>query len=155
MRRGGGDRIYPRIYRWIRGKELMYIVDGLKFMATARQIVSTLKFARNTAVFKQKSQTVGFDIDNNLYWLEEQRLGGDEDHRSQDIKTFKLPSDVSIEALEFIEEKIESGKGNIIFYPNGSSSSGTIIVKNKRTDEDFRIGVDILTGLTEVTFYRE
>ncbi|MEK7845439.1 MAG: prepilin-type N-terminal cleavage/methylation domain-containing protein, partial [Nitrospinota bacterium] len=35
----------------------MYTVEGLKFKATARQIVSTLKFARNTAVFKQKSQT--------------------------------------------------------------------------------------------------
>lgn len=133
----------------------MYTVEGLKFKATARQIVSTLKFARNTAVFKQKSQTVGFDIDNNLYWLEEQGLGGDKDHRLQGIKTFKLPSDVSIKTLEFVEERIESGKGNIIFYPNGSSSSGAIVVKNKRTDEDFRIGVDILTGLTEVTFYSE
>ena len=131
----------------------IHTVEALKFKATARQIVSTLKFARNTAVFKQRSQTVGFDIDNDLYYLEGQRVDGDEEFLSQGMKTVKLPSDVSIESVEMVKDRIESGKGNILFYPDGSSSSGAIIVNNKRTKEGFRIAVDIFTGLTEVTFY--
>src|SRR3989338_2749383 len=74
----------------------IHTVETLKFKATARKIVSTLRYARNTAVFKQMSQAVGFDIDNNLYYLEGQK-----------------------------------------------------------TDEGFIIEVDIFTGLTHVTFYKE
>lgn len=131
----------------------MHTVEALKFKATARHIVSTLKFARNTAVFKQKYQAVGFDIDNNLYYLEGGGITEDENTLSRSLKTFKLPSDVYIKSVEMTEERIESGKGNILFYPDGSSSSGAIIVRNKRTDEDFRIEVDFFTGLTQVTFY--
>ena len=131
---------------------LLHTVESLKFKATARQIVSTLKFARNTAVFKQRYQVVGFDIDNNLYFLGGQGIAGYEDALSKSIKTFKLPSDVSIKSMEMAEDRIESGKGNILFYPDGSSSSGAIIVKNKKTDEGFRIEVDVFTGLTHVTF---
>ncbi len=133
----------------------IHTVETLKFKATARKIVSTLRYARNTAVFKQMSQAVGFDIDNNLYYLGGQKIDEDEDPLSRNIKTFKLPSDVSIKSMEMVKERIESGKGNILFYPDGSSSSGAIIVKNKRTDEGFIIEVDIFTGLTHVTFYRE
>ena len=131
----------------------IHTVETLKFKATARKIVSTLRYARNTAVFKQMSQAVGFDIDNNLYYLEGQKIDEDEDPLSRNIKTFKLPSDVSIKSMEMVKERIESGKGNILFYPDGSSSSGAIVVRNKRTDEGFRIEVDIFTGLTQVTFY--
>lgn len=135
----------------------IHTVETLKFKATARKIVSTLRYARNTAVFKQMSQAVGFDIDNNLYYLllEGQGTEGDEDPLSRSIKTFKLPSDVSIKSMEMVKDRIESGKGNILFYPDGSSSSGAIIVKNNRTDEGFRIEVDIFTGLTQVTFYKK
>ena len=134
----------------------IHTVETLKFKATARKIVSTLRYARNTAVFKQMSQAVGFDIDNNLYYLlEGQKIDEDEDPLSRSMKTFKLPSDVSIKSMEMVKERIESGKGNILFYPDGSSSSGAIIVKNKRTDEGFIIEVDIFTGLTHVTFYKE
>src|SRR3989337_2120425 len=98
------------------------------------------------------SPAVGFDIDNNLYYFEGQKIDEDEDPLSRSMKTFKLPSDVSIKSMEMVKERIESGKGNILFYPDGSSSSGAIIVKNKKTDEGFRIEVDVFTGLTHVTF---
>jgi general secretion pathway protein H len=125
--------------------------ESLKFKAAARQIVSTLKFARNTAVFKQRPQIVGFDIDNNICYIEEEAVAGDEEPLPKG-KIFKLPPDVSIQSLEMVRERIESGKGNIMFYPDGSSSSGAITVKNKKTDEGFRIAVDIFTGLTHVTY---
>lgn len=130
----------------------MHTVETLKFKAAARQIVSTLKFARNTAVFKQRSQVVGFDIDNNICYIEE-GVASDEEPLSRG-KIFKLPSDVFIKSLEILKERIESGKGNILFYPDGSSSSGAIVVRNRKTDEGFRIDVDIFTGLTQVTFLR-
>jgi general secretion pathway protein H len=126
-------------------------LEALKFKAAARKIASTFNYARSTAVFRQAPQGVTFDMDENTYSIEGVTVNnGTEPRRT--TATVSLPPQVAITAMDVLDDNAVAGGGKIIFYPDGSSSYGSVTIRNKVTDESVRIAVDIFTGSPVVSF---
>ncbi len=121
---------------------------SLKVKSMVRKIVSTLKYARSEAVFKQIPQRVHFDPDNNLFWLEKDM----EESASDYIKTVKLSREVYIKDLEWMDKARDSKRNSIWFYSDGSSSSGIITLVDREKEKRYKISVDFFTGLPKVAY---
>ena len=123
---------------------------GLKIKTMVRKIVSTLKYARSEAVFKQVPQIVHFDPDNNIFWLEK----GRKESVPGDVKVLKLPREVYIKKIEWNNRASDSGSNSIWFYSDGSSSSGTISIVDSAKEKSYRISVDFFTGFPKVAYVK-
>ena len=83
-------------------------VDNFRIRQAARDISSTLQQAKMKAISTKTQHTVTFDIDNDTYLL------------SGESEAETVPRGVDIEA-----------GGTVSFDPNGTSSGGSITIKNK------------------------
>ncbi len=124
------------------------ILGNLRIKTMVRKIVSTLKFARSEAVFKQIPQIVHFDRENNLYWLEEDS----KESPSEKIKVVKLPREIFIKDFEWNDGSRDPENNSIWFYSDGSSSSGTLTIGDRQKEKSYKISVDFFTGLPKVIY---
>ncbi|MEE9614874.1 MAG: GspH/FimT family pseudopilin [Thermodesulfobacteriota bacterium] len=127
-------------------------MEGLRLKAAVRDVVSTMKHARSTAVFRQIPQKVSFDLDADTYRVAALVAGEDDGLPDGRRREVALHADLRISAMESGDERIESGEGHVVFYPDGSSSDGAVTIRNEKTDEVSTVTVDIFTGVATVSF---
>lgn len=99
---------------------------------SARQVAAALRMTRSRAVVDNRAARFIVDTDHALY-------------RGADAKApSKLPPGMRIALVTVAEETEGSGLGAIRFYPDGSSSGGSVALSlgNDRVD----VAVDWLTG---------
>jgi prepilin-type N-terminal cleavage/methylation domain-containing protein len=103
---------------------------------TAREVLSVLRRARSTAVQRNQSTTVTFDLTSRTY-----SLGGVEDNLAKNVK---------VEARESEDDSWEqSGTATITFRPQGTADD-TIFVRING-DDNLQVRVDsIATGLAHM-----
>jgi hypothetical protein len=63
--------------------------------------------------------------------------------------TYELPEGVSFKEAISGEDTFETGEIPIVFFPNGSSSGGEVVVSGE-SGMSFGIAVDDITGLVKV-----
>ncbi len=98
----------------------------------ARQLAAGLRSARNEAVSRQREATLTLD-------LEQRRFGVTGDPRE-----IVLPEGLGIRLYTAQAEVVDGATGGIRFFPDGSSTGGSITVSGSQ--RAYRVNVDWLTG---------
>lgn len=113
--------------------------------STARQLASAASLARQMAVAEQREAYLRFDYDKRLWRIalaepEESSLSyAERRRRSDSAYTFEQPQSflrgidvVEIRSQGEVLEQRGTIYPEIVFYPNGSSSGGSILLQNAR-----------------------
>ena len=99
---------------------------------SARQLAAGLRLARNEAVTKQQAEALSVDIEEREFSV----VG----------KTRPLPDDeeVTVKLYTAQAELLDEARGNIRFFPDGSSTGGYIALADAKVE--YRVKVDWVTG---------
>ena len=102
----------------------------------ARQLAAGLRNARNEAVVRQQEAVLTLD-------LERRRFGVTGDPRE-----IALPESVALKLYTAQSELLDGTIGGIRFFPDGSSTGGSITVSGPKLA--YRVNVDWLTGAVAI-----
>jgi general secretion pathway protein H len=105
--------------------------------AVGRDMISSFRMAREKAVTEQRVMQVSIDVQNQQVTVS--------DDVGDDAKSFRLPDDVKITALNGRGEEVAEGPWALRFLPNGSSEDGQVLLKADNGAQ-FRITIDPVTG---------
>lgn len=99
---------------------------------SARQLAAGLRLARNEAITEQKVAVLTVDVEQRTF-----KVAG---------KTRSLPDDESVKVKLYTAqaELIDNNRGNIRFFPDGSSTGGYVALADGRVE--YRVKVDWVTG---------
>lgn len=103
--------------------------------SAARDLASSLRFARGEALTTQADTALSIDLEENTY-----QVTGQE-------KPYQLLNDIEI-TLSVAQSEVVDGMGSIRFFPDGSSSGGRIILE--LNDLKQTVDVNWLTGQIEL-----
>jgi general secretion pathway protein H len=98
--------------------------ETFQLRTTSRNILSTMRYAREKAVTEQKEMRVVADRENQKLILSDE-LGEGE-------RTFQLPKEVRIERMVLGGQEVQQGPMAIRFLPNGSSESCEILLASRK-----------------------
>ncbi|MDP2901653.1 MAG: GspH/FimT family protein [Methylovulum sp.] len=110
--------------------------DSAEIKASARDIVSALRYARGQALMAHEETTVDFDLENNSYTV------------SNRDKVYTIPDAISLTVVTAQSELTGQGQGNIRFYADGSSTGGRVTLE--RDKAKLQIDINWLTGACEL-----
>ncbi len=110
---------------------MIKLYDAIQYRSAVSDLLAGLKAARNAAV--RSGTSVPFSVD-----VESRRV----DVGSE--KSFVLPESLKL-GLIVAEQEVESQQGAIRFYPDGSSTGGTVSIRRPAGD-GVRLRVDWLLG---------
>ena len=92
------------------------MLDGASYRATLRDLMASMRGARNEAI--GSGEPVRFVLD-----LNERRFGVGEELRGE------IPADVDVDGQVALDLITPEGQLGIMFYPDGSSTGGSIFVR--------------------------
>jgi len=108
-------------------------LESVRYQTTVRDLMGDLRSARTQAM--QSGQTVRFAVD-----IEDQYFGIDGKRVKQ------VPSGLRVGAILPETDKDKRGKGFIRFFPDGSSTGGSIGVQRESSGQGVRLRVDWMLG---------
>ncbi|WP_394752043.1 GspH/FimT family pseudopilin [Crenothrix sp.] len=109
--------------------------ETTELKATARDMASTLRYAKGQAQLSHQETTLTIDFEENSYTVS----GRD--------KVYEIPQTIDT-TMHTGQNELTDGKGSIRFFPDGSSSGGWI--KLERGKIAWRIDINWLTGQVEI-----
>ena len=110
--------------------------DSTQLKVAARDIVSTLRYARGQALLSHQQTTVTLDLTENSYTVS----GRD--------KVYIIPKAIDVTVVTAQSELTGKGLGNIRFFADGSSTGGRITLERGRSA--WQIDINWLTGQIEL-----
>ncbi|MDP3877416.1 MAG: GspH/FimT family protein [Methylobacter sp.] len=110
--------------------------DSTEIKATARDMVSALRYARGQALMTREENTVAIDLSNKNYTV------------SGRGKVYKIPETIEITVVTAQTELEGEGSANIRFFDDGSSTGGRITLEREKTA--WQIDINWLTGQIEL-----
>ncbi len=123
----GAVLLIPNIGAWI---------PNYRLRSAARDICSTMRTAQIKAVSTNTAYGVEFDLAGGSYILQVQTTAGFKDEGAKQI----LPKGVN-----FVSASFSGGTPRVIFNPNSTASSGSVVLKNPKGAQR-RITVTAATG---------
>jgi general secretion pathway protein H len=137
------------------GPRVIAPFGGLHIKTATREIAGTLRYNRSRAVSEKVLRVAMMDLDARqvrTFSVEGMTSYVPEDKLTQipaDM-TYDLPDGVSFKQAVSGEDTFETGEFPIIFFPNGSSSGGEVVISGE-SGRTFGIAVDAITGLVAVS----
>jgi general secretion pathway protein H len=113
----------------------------IRLRSTARDVLSTFRYAREKAVTEQKGMRVAVNQDKQELILT--------DDLGEGSRTYSLPAEVKIQRMVFAGKEVVEGPMVIRFLPNGSSENAEVWLRSK-TGSNLRIVTDPITGGAQV-----
>ena len=131
--------------------------DGVRLKTATKQTASIFRYARNESVARKKPYWVV--VDREEKWVSvitrPLNVGAGEDRydrktvvATKGSKFFEYPEPVATRSVTVGNEEIET-QGAFIFFPNGSSSGGTIILHIDET-RSFVVSLDFITSMVSI-----
>lgn len=132
-------------------------LSNLTLKTATKQIASSLRYARNVAVTESRTIAAFIDLDmQRVYILAEklendfESVGYELDPRKRNLRTeilyrYELPLEVRVNEALVNDKKYSKGRVVVLFYPNGGSSGGEILVAGKG-EQQYNITVNFVTG---------
>jgi general secretion pathway protein H len=129
-------------------------IRNMTLTGAAQKIAASLRYARSKAVSEKETYIAVLDLKNSSLSILTARgyAGGSAPKRSDDakekssrLKIYDLPEGVQLAKTKSGERETDSGLFQILFFPNGSTSGGWIILRND-IGKRCRIEVDVITG---------
>jgi general secretion pathway protein H len=108
------------------------MLPGLELKSSAQTVATALREARGLAIGSNAEVTLVVDLDERAL-----RVG-------DDGPLVRLAPGLGISLLTATREVIDAGRGQIRFYPDGTSTGGRITVTQE--NRLYHVGVDWLTG---------
>ena len=138
----------------IAGLTLPFVVstlDRIKLQSEVRQIASAIQFTRSEAISRKTLFTFNVDITNNKYWLAIPK---------QEEVTQAKPIDETVQVKDYqrADETLTEGTFEILFYPRGNSSGGTIRFKSHEDKDEeniYAVTIDPITGKPSIEHVEE
>lgn len=130
----------------------------------ARELAGYLRFARNTAVLRERPCQITFDLEADKYWLtlldengEPEKLNKRKEQREKKelgvgeeaAGMRKLPPDVHFSIVYAGAPLDEKGRPRVIYYPDGSASPATVTIQGVKMAA-FNVEVYQTTGIAHV-----
>lgn len=106
--------------------------EGPILRNAAQELATSLRHARSVAILRQRETVWAMDTSAKLYWLE----GHPQKHQ--------LSDGISPKINTATREVISTHQANIRFYPDGSSTGGSVELTVK--GETYRINVEWISG---------
>jgi Tfp pilus assembly protein FimT len=141
-------------------------LTNLNLKTSAQKISASLRYARSQAVSGQTIYYAVFDFEKNGMFIKAEKPLDDEESylkaeieatetdntkdREYRAESYFLPDGVRIEKAMTTNDEIDSGLFDIVFYPAGNSSGGSVVLMDEK-DRRFRISVDFITGIVTLT----
>ncbi len=124
---------------------LFKTLDRIKSQTSARSIATVLRYARSKSISEKTPYTFNANIDTNQYWI-----NNIETEKSSEIK--QLDSRLNIIRFIDSDEEVNTGPFYMVFYPQGNSSGGEILIETNHKNEKTRytITLDPVTGKPDV-----
>jgi prepilin-type N-terminal cleavage/methylation domain-containing protein len=112
-------------------------ISSVHLRSTARDILSTFRYAREQAVTEQTGMRVAVDRDKQELVLT--------DDLGEGSRAYVLPKDVRIQRMAVAGKEIVEGPMLVRFLPNGSSENVEVWLKSD-TGSYLRVVTDPITG---------
>ncbi|MEE9542340.1 MAG: GspH/FimT family pseudopilin [Thermodesulfobacteriota bacterium] len=125
-------------------------INGFELRRSVQEVRAALRYAREMAITYQSPMRFAFDIEGDRYWLADIDAPRAAVPGSAMDKAIPLYHKVEIEGFRWIDGSRASEVGWIEFYPNGSSSGGSLLLKAAETERMRRIVMEPFTGLSHV-----
>jgi general secretion pathway protein H len=141
-------------------------LTNLNLKTSAQKISASLRYARSQAVSGQTINYAVFDFEKNGMFIKAEKPLDDEESylkveieatetdntkdREYRAESYFLPDGVRIEKAMTTNDEIDSGLFDIVFYPAGNSSGGSVVLIDEK-DRRFRISVNFITGIVTLT----
>ncbi|PIQ97307.1 MAG: hypothetical protein COV67_04935, partial [Nitrospinae bacterium CG11_big_fil_rev_8_21_14_0_20_56_8] len=121
-------------------------LDRIELQSAARKLNSALRWARSEAVTRKTRFAFQGDIEHGRYWLTNATT--EQNSHVEDLKT-------GIRMALFVNqsEPVSAGKFQIVFYPQGSTSGGTLYLETGepgKPEDRYAISVDPVTGASHI-----
>jgi general secretion pathway protein H len=110
---------------------------SLRLRATSRDVLNTIRFAREKAVTEQTGMLLTVDREKQQLILT--------DSLGEGARTYSLPKDVQIQRLSRAGTEVTDGPLLVRFLPNGSADQGEIILAAK-SGAWLGVATDPITG---------
>ncbi len=126
-------------------------MGNLTLKTATKKIAASLRFARSQAVSEKITRVGAFDFDHRrLIVFSENRNKLSDEEKSVSGKqldiTYDFPKGIFLKKATAGADEVNSGMFNIVFFPNGSSSGGEVVLSNA-SDKRYDIQVDFITGM--------
>ena len=138
------------------GPRIAGSMSNLNLKTASKKLASALRYARNQAASQCATYVALLDFEERTVTVRAEKRGEpaeegpeesepDADHPEQRPKRFQLPEGVRFDRAVSGDEEWDSGIFQLVFYPDGGSSGGTVFLANVR-DHQYHIVVDFIIG---------
>ena len=136
------------------GPRIAGSMSNMNLRTASKKIAASLRYARSQAISESRTYVALFDLDGNRVIISSSFTPGDEDNEkdgevddriSSQAKGYELPKEVRLEKGISTEGEIDSGLFQIVFFSNGGSSGGELVLSNDRGNR-YEVKVDFITG---------
>ncbi len=117
------------------------MMPGLEVQTAARELGASLRNARSIAIRDNQEATLTLDLEQRHYSLTGER------------REFEIDEDIEIKLLTAASEQVSEQVGSIRFFPDGTSTGGTVTLTGGGVAYD--VLVDWLTGRVEIAVAKE
>lgn len=142
------------------GPKMAGSLTNMDLRTASKRIAASLRYARSQAVSETTTYVAVFDIDEGRLSIipidsedeEEVEVNEAEFNSLQPPgkpKHYIFPENVRIERALSADEEATSGLFSMVFFADGGSSGGTVILMNKRGGF-YSVTVDFVTGTVEL-----
>lgn len=114
-------------------------LSGAKTRAAVRDLTAALRQTRGLAIVKGEERSLEIDVEARTYQV-------------PDKQPVALPKDLQMKLLTAATEQTGDSKGQIRFFPDGSSSGGRITLS--RDQHEWRVEIAWLTGEVRIEEHR-
>jgi general secretion pathway protein H len=130
-------------------------MGNLTLKTATKKIAASLRFARSQAVSEKITRVGAFDFDNKrliVFTGNENHFAGEDDMVSgeQSDIIYDFPEGIFLKKAAAGADEVNTGIFNIVFFPNGSSSGGEVVLSNI-SGKRFGIRVDFITGIVTLS----
>lgn len=145
---------------------LLGSLTKVNLKTSAQKISSSLRYARSQAVSEQTIYHAVFDFEKKGLFINAEKPQDNEDNyfkaefesaetdntetSEKRTESYFLPEDVNFEKAMTTNDEIDSGLFDIVFYPAGNSSGGSVVLIDEK-ERRFQISVDFITGIVKLT----
>ncbi len=145
---------------------LLGSLTKVNLKTSAQKISSSLRYARSQAVSEQAIYHAVFDFEKKGLFINAEKPQDNEENyfkaefesaETDDTEagenrteSYFLPEDVKFEKAMTTNDEIDSGLFDIVFYPAGNSSGGSVVLIDEK-ERRFQISVDFITGIVNLT----
>lgn len=118
-------------------------IDNLKIKSAAKNLSTTLRYARNIAIAEKQSYTVQIKPHENTVFLVPSL-------KPESKKEMKLYEKAKIAKVTRFNDAAELEEKAITFYPRGNSSGGSIIIHDANDSPAYVINIEPSTARVKV-----